>query len=824
VADDEALRQAERALRASEERLRAVFSQAAVGIAVADLSGRLQEVNRKFGEILGYPPTELYGITWLQITHPEDREPTQRQLNRLLEGAVESYSLEKRYIRKDGRTVWTNTNVTLLKDHTGRAAQLIGFIEDISARRQAEELRGRFAAVVESSQDAVVTQTLDGIVTTWNPAAERMFGYRAEEAIGRAMTLLLAPESPESDHPMLLRLGRGEQVDPYETVIRRKDGEAANISLSVSPIRDANARIVGASIIARDITRQKLAEEAMLEHTGVLELLHSAGSSIASQLNLEAVLQTVTDAATQVTGAKFGAFLLNVLDEQGEAQLLYTLSGIARTEFESLGLVPDTFVSQPTLFGGGVVRSQDITQDPRFGTVVPYSGVPKGELRVRSCLAVPVISRTGEVSGGLLFGHPDANVFTERSERLAVGIAGQAAIAIDNARLYEARQQEILNRERAEAALRDSDQRKDEFLATLAHELRNPLAPIRQAAMIAEAPAASEAQRRWSHSVISRQVQHMSLLLDDLLDISRITRGTLELRRQMTDLTAIVEAALETARPAIDAKQHTFALELPRDPVVLACDPLRIAQVLANLLTNAAKYTDPGGRISLRGFATQQMVTIVVADTGVGIPEEALSRVFTMFSQVRYTRDRSEGGLGIGLALAKGLVELHGGNIQVSSEGRDRGSKFTVQLPRRPITAGVASESPEAAAGEGVKRRVLIADDNRDAAESLAMLLRMDGHEVTLAYDGAEAIAALKTQLPEVALLDIGMPGLDGYEVARRVRRGSLGRAVTLIAVTGWGQDADKAQALAAGFNHHFTKPIEPQQLMELLRSESLGL
>jgi CheY-like chemotaxis protein/two-component sensor histidine kinase len=308
-------------------------------------------------------------------------------------------------------------------------------------------------------------------------------------------------------------------------------------------------------------------------------------------------------------------------------------------------------------------------------------------------------------------------------------------------------------------------------------------------------------------------------LLDDLLDISRITRGTLELRTEMTELAAIVDAAVETARPSIDAKGHTFATELPAGPVRFVCDPLRMAQVLSNLLTNAAKYTDPGGRIHLRARADEETVTILVTDTGVGIPQEALSRVFSMFSQVKDKRDRSEGGLGIGLALAKGLVELHAGSIDVHSAGVDQGSEFTVRLPRRSIVVDDDLSLAEHSNVRTMGRRVLIADDNRDAAESLAVLLRLEGHDVTVVYDGPQALAAFNTLMPEVVLLDIGMPGLSGYEVARRVRQGTLGRAVTLIAVTGWGQETDKAEALAAGFNHHFTKPVRPDRLIDLLRS-----
>jgi CheY-like chemotaxis protein len=284
-------------------------------------------------------------------------------------------------------------------------------------------------------------------------------------------------------------------------------------------------------------------------------------------------------------------------------------------------------------------------------------------------------------------------------------------------------------------------------------------------------------------------------------------------------LALIVDAAIETSRPLIDAKRHELLIDLPSEPVRLAADPLRLAQVLSNLLTNAAKYTDPRGTIRLRATADKDAVCIVVSDTGIGIAPEALDAVFTMFSQVKSTQDRSEGGLGIGLALAKGVVKLHGGTIEARSAGIGRGSEFIVRIPRRSVAQASRGNATSASAGTGIGRQILIADDNRDAADSLAMLLRMEGHTVTVVHDGRQALASIEAAPPDVALLDIGMPEMDGYEVARRVRIQMRGRPIMLVAVTGWGQAGDKSRALAAGFDMHFTKPIEPQRLMELLQS-----
>jgi signal transduction histidine kinase/CheY-like chemotaxis protein len=375
---------------------------------------------------------------------------------------------------------------------------------------------------------------------------------------------------------------------------------------------------------------------------------------------------------------------------------------------------------------------------------------------------------------------------------------------------------DVTTRKNGERQLREADRRKDEFLATLAHELRNPLAPIRQAVAVSRLPQATDAQKRWSHEVIERQVRHMALLLDDLLDISRITRGRLALRQGANVLAEMLEAAVETARPLIDARRHALEVVTPQATVVMQADPLRVSQIVANLLTNAAKYTDTGGSIRLLAALDGDDVVIEVSDNGVGIAAESLPAVFDMFTQLRGTDDRA-GGLGIGLALTKGLVELHGGAIAVRSEGAGCGSVFTVRLPRGTDAAPASVPDLPAAEPSAGPCRVLVADDNRDAAESLGALLELEGHQVTLAFDGADALAAWERVQPDVCLLDIGMPHRTGNEVAAEIRSRLNGRLPTLVAITGWGQDADRNQALAAGFDHHMTKPVDPTQLLQLI-------
>ena len=337
---------------------------------------------------------------------------------------------------------------------------------------------------------------------------------------------------------------------------------------------------------------------------------------------------------------------------------------------------------------------------------------------------------------------------------------------------------DVTQRKRDEQSLQEADRRKDEFLATLAHELRNPLAPIRQATAISRMPTSTDAQKRWSHDVIERQVRHMALLLDDLLDVSRITRGVLSLRRGPNELGEMLDAAVETARPLVDGRQHELEVVAPQAAIVMQADPLRVSQIIANLLTNAAKYTEPHGHIRLAAALDDDDVVIEVSDNGIGIAPESLPAVFDMFTQLRGTDDRAGGGLGIGLALTKGLVELHGGSIVVRSDGVGCGSVFTVRLPRgeaaQPPPSAPRPDAPPRAASA---RRILVADDNRDAAESLAALLELEGHQVTLAFDGADALSAYERVRPDICLLDIGMPHHSGNEVAIRIRAGAQGSA-----------------------------------------------
>jgi CheY-like chemotaxis protein len=371
----------------------------------------------------------------------------------------------------------------------------------------------------------------------------------------------------------------------------------------------------------------------------------------------------------------------------------------------------------------------------------------------------------------------------------------------------------------AEEALQEADRRKDEFLAVLAHELRNPLAPIRNSVELLRRADGNPDLIGQSSRIMERQVAQMVRLVDDLLDISRITRGKIQLRKERVELSAAVQSAVEECRPLIGAQSHELTVTLPPEAIHLDADATRLAQVISNLLNNAVRYTEKGGHIWLTAERQGNEAVVSVRDTGIGISAEHLPRLFEMFSQAAPALERSQGGLGIGLALVRGLVELHGGTVEARSGGTGMGSEFIVRLPVVDVSVRHEPQDPAEDHGvaNGCKRRILAVDDNRDAADSLAVLLRMMGHEARTAYDGLEAVQAAATFQPEVVLLDIGLPKMNGYEAARHIRQQPWGKGMALVALTGWGQEQDKRRALAAGFDHHLTKPVEAVALEEPL-------
>lgn len=484
------------------------------------------------------------------------------------------------------------------------------------------------ASIVESSDDAIVSKTLEGIITSWNRGAERLFGYTAAEAIGRPITILIPEDRLDEEVMILSRLRRGERIEHYETLRRAKDGRILDISVTISPLRDESGVIIGAAKVARDISLQK----------------------------------------------------------------------------------------------------------------------------------------------------------------------------------------------RVQRELTEADERKNEFLALLAHELRNPLGPIRHAVKILRARTPSPDELVWATNIIDRQTEHMTRLVEDLLDVSRITRGTIDLRNERVDVGAIIKAAVEASNAMMERHHHQLRVTAPAQPLFVQGDSTRLVQIVTNLLDNAAKYTDPGGKVWLSGEREGDMVVIRVKDTGIGIPSEVLPRIFEMFTQSTMSLERAQGGLGVGLALVERLVKMHGGTVTAYSAGAGQGSQFTIRLPLAQAQRATPAESTDPVVHAGAKRcRVLVVDDNVDSVDSLGMLLRLMGHEVATASDGRSALSRAEEFRPQVAILDIGLPKVNGYDLAKQIRARDWAKDVVLVALTGWGQEQHRRRSVEAGFNHHLTKPVEFDMLQKIL-------
>lgn len=582
--------------------------------------------------------------------------------------------------------------------------------------------------------------------------------------------------------------------------------------------------VTGMIGVVQEATEQVQTRERLRQEAESLDTINRVGKLLSGELDLHKLVQSVTDAATELSGAEFGAFFYNVLDDAGASYMLYTLSGVPAEKFSQFPMPRATALFGPTFRGEGVIRIDDVRKDSRFGHSAPYHGMPQGHLPVVSYLAVPVVGRTGEVLGGLFFGHSSPGVFDARAEQIVTGLAGQAGIAVDNARLFDSAQRARQAAEQSELRLREEDRRKDEFLAMLAHELRNPLAPIRTGLHLLRS-SDDVSTARDVRNMMERQVGHIVRLVDDLLDVSRITSGKIHLQPSTASLHDLVRSAIETNQPAIDAAGVALDVVIPEHLPLIRVDATRMVQVISNVLNNAVKFSKEHGRISCEArvhtAADGSQAEIIISDTGAGIATAFLPRVFDLFVQGDDTgTHRNNGGLGIGLALARKLVEMHGGTIEASSPGEGLGSAFTIRIP----VETAASEAIPRAAQPPVQtqKRVLVVDDNEDSCEMLALLIRHMGGDVRTVTDGESAVQEAARYAPDIILLDIGLPGIDGYETCRRIRQ-QLGANVTIAALTGWGQEEDKKRARNAGFDAHLTKPADPQSLEALLTGVSLS-
>ncbi|HEY6173154.1 MAG TPA: ATP-binding protein [Kofleriaceae bacterium] len=603
-----------------------------------------------------------------------------------------------------------------------------------------------------------------------------------------------------------------------------------NEDLAVA-LKNARVALAARQRIEEELRRAKAELE---EQHRDLELLNRTAALLGANLDLESVVQAVTDAGTQLAGAEFGAFFYTVKDPGGGVFTLYTLSGAPREAFEQLGHPRATELFAPTFEGrGGVIRIGNVRKDPRFGQWPPHHGMPPGHLPVCSYLAVPVVLRSGEVVGGLFFGHHQPDMFTERSERLLLGLAGQAAIAIDNARLYDDARRAAIDRAQlleAERAARAEVERigvmKDQFLATLSHELRTPLNAILgwSDMLLARSPAPDE---RRGLETIARNARVQAQLIEDLLDMNRIISGNVRLDVQRLDLIAIIDAALDSVGPALEARSLRLHKTLDPGAGPVFGDPQRLQQIVWNLLSNSIKFTAKTGTIDVLLRRVNSQVEIRVSDSGIGIAPEFLPHVFERFRQADSTITRRHGGLGLGLSIVKNLVELHGGSVVAESPGTGRGASFVVTLPIRAIRDGDEAHptSPSSAARglpfELTGIRVLVVDDDPDARELLASVLAGVAAVPSTAGSANDALSIISQQPFDLIISDIGMPERDGYQLMRAIRAlpPERGGRTPAIAVTAFARSEDRTRALLSGYQVHLAKPIEPHELVVTVAS-----
>jgi PAS domain S-box-containing protein len=788
------------------------------------------------------------------------------------------------------------------------------------------EAQSLLAAIVASSDDAIISKTLQGVITSWNRGAERLFGWTSAEAVGQSIHLIVPPELHDQERDILERIRGGGRVEHLDVERLRKDGTRVDISVTISPVYDRHGHIIGASKTARDITDRRAWEQGLVRSEEAQRLLvgiHDATRGLEDPAIVMREIVTRVGLHFDVTRCAYG-------EVDPERDQINITRGYTRHLPTVAGRYPlDVF--GPLMIGelkaGRTAIIADLRTDPLTDT--PAAHDTYARMQIESMVCVPLV-RGGRLIGVLVMCDSRPRQWDEDDARLLEQVAERTLFAVESARAAHALREhrdvmqlamrtarmgawtrdlmldtvwwspefaeilgfapddtdysrerlltqiheddrprlaatieealavrkdyavefafqhartgewrwmeargraeygasgaptklyglamDITERRRSVEALQEADRRKDEFLATLAHELRNPLAPISSGLHILRS-AADPSQAATALEIMDRQVAHMVRLVDDLLDVARITTGKVEVRCEPIDLAAAINDAVETSGPLVDGR---VTVTPPSVPVYVNADRTRLAQVFANLLNNSAKYSEPGQPIAIAFGREDDAAVVRVRDAGMGIHPDMLPSVFEMFRQADRTGGRSPGGLGIGLSLVKRIVELHGGTVTARSEGLGRGSEFEVRLPAIADSRAAVTDAVEAAGRGPSRRRILVVDDNEDAAESLAALLTISGHETRMAHDGPEAVEQAGQFHPDVVFLDIGMPTLDGHETAKLIRQQPWGKDMVLVALTGWGQTEDRRRSKDAGFNHHLVKPADPAVVEKLLAS-----
>ncbi|GGB13376.1 PAS domain S-box protein [Mucilaginibacter rubeus] len=645
--------------------LTAIFEGMEDAVLSHDLDYIILNCNPAAEKMFGCPAPVLLGQNILTLIPESVRQEQLAILERVWSGERINhlYTVRSSKLQIDFPVSLT---ISPIRDEQGEVIGASHIMRDVTHEKETEEKRGMLAAIVENSDDAIISKTLNGIITTWNGGAEKIFGYQERETIGKHISILIPRDRLSEEDVIIENIRNGNKVDHFQTVRLHKNGSAIDISLTVSPVKDRHGTIIGASKIARDITAAKKAETAIRHQAAKLKILNTIGKAISEKLDTESILQKVTDATTQITGAAFGAFFYNTINQDGEAYMLYSLSGAPKEAFENFGVPRNTAVFHRTFSGEGVLRVDDITKDPRYGQNAPHFGMPEGHLPVVSYLAVPVISSSGNVIGGLFFGHPEAGVFLQEHEDFVVSLASQAAVALDNSRLF--------------TEVKELSQKKDEFIALASHELKTPLTSMSGFLQLLERKVI-DVNRPFVAKAIT-QLKKLNALINDLFDISKIQSGKLQFYFEEFDFTALIKENLEAIREAYTSHEIYFD---ENAEMILEGDKMRLEQVLTNLVTNAIKYSPESDKIEVSVKKSETEVQVSVKDYGMGINEENISHIFSQFYRAKDV-NRSITGLGLGLYITKEIIERHGGRIWVESEPR-MGSTFSFVLPLKKLSS-----------------------------------------------------------------------------------------------------------------------------------------
>jgi PAS domain S-box-containing protein len=758
--------------------LAAIRKFAKEAIVTCDLDGIVTTWNPAAERMFGYSADEVLGRGLALMIPPDDRANEAEILERVRRGErTEDY--DTRRIDRNGRLIYVSVTFSPVKDEIGRVIAALTIAVDLSDRKrleEAERARMFLSAIVSSAEDAIVSKDLNGVVTSWNRAAERLFGYSEEEMVGQPIAKLVPPEHPNEEPQILERIRRGERIDHYETNRRRKDGKIIDVSVTISPIRDRIGRIIGASKIARDITERKRWQEAEVAESFLGALVESAQDAIISK-NLDGIVTTWNPAAEKLFGYSSQEIV-------GKPITILIPENLSEEEPQILKRIRR----------GERIDHYETVRRKKDGTVI----------HVAQTIS-PIRDTLGRVIG---------------VSNLTRDITAQRESA---RRESDALKQAQVAKQQAEEASRA----KDEFLATVSHELRTPMTAIMGWSRLLMSQQLDPERQRKALETIDKNARSQAQLIEDLLDISRIVSGRLRIEFKPVDMAVVIAAAIETARPAAEAKQIRIQTVLSSGSGPILGDAERLQQVIWNLLSNAVRFTPKEGTIRISLDRVESQVELRVADNGMGIKEAFIPHLFERFTQADSSITRSGGGLGMGLAIVKSLVELHGGVVSASSPGEGKGATFVVKLPisaiRRDEKVGLGSRTSNIAIQIGerdelVGIKILVVDDEKDTCDLLKFVLEQAGAIVETAISAEEGLHLHASFQPDMLVSDIGMPGVDGFEFLRIIRDERHDQ-IPAIALTAMARVEDRLKTLAAGFQMHVAKPVEPMELINIVSS-----